>query len=703
MNKPVSGLAAAILFGMAGFAHAAEVDTSAWECKRCPFEEGYRSQTTAKVINVSEDAARFGDASGLNEEGVYANLDGSGSFVTPEKQLYWQIEDLGLDSRSIVIEGGRQGQFDLRLGYRQLPRYIFDDTRTIFSAASGNSLNLPADWVFAPTTTGFTALSSGLKPVSIESERKILEFGAAYAPDRRLGFFADYRRQSRDGVDVTAATFYTQSSLLARPIDYETDEVDLGLLYRFDSGHVKLAWYASTFDDANTGFYWSNPFTSNLDNNQAGLAQPPDNSFQQGVISGAWHWPDYRTSVTFSAASGVMEQNDTLLPYTSNSSLLSLPLPRASLDGEVETSNLAIALVSRPFNGTRVKVSYRVDERDNQTPVEQWNRVITDTFNTTDLQSNVPYSYERSRLSANASYRVRDNIKVAAGYDRTDYDRDFQEVASQTEDSGWGELSWQPFGSLDLRFKGGAAERTIDRYNETFAAALGQNPLLRKFNLAYRYREFGEFSATASLPEKPVSITLSASYADDDYSYALLGVNNAENRQFAADVNWAISDKASLYLLGGLEKIDSTQSGSTLFSVVDWQAFNADEYRTIGGGLRLKQLSEKVDLKISAHRSRGTSDIYLVSQMNGDNFPTIESDLDSLRLGLIYHKSEKLDVGLTLRYESFQADDWALAGVAPDTMQTILGLGAEEYDYDVFMISIGMRYWIGSREIKTRR
>lgn len=704
IEKQLFCLVAVFLALQAPLSQAADVDTSEWQCKRCPFEDGYRSQTTAALTNVSDDAAPFGDASGYDEQGMYVNVGGFGSLVTPDHQLFWQIEDLGLDSRSVSIEGGKQGEFGISLGYRQIPRHVFDTTRTVFTATGGNSLTLPASWVSAGLTGGFTELASSLRPIDIERDRKILEVGAEYIPTSRLGFFADYRRQTRDGVTVTAGSFYTQSSLLARPVDYETDEVDLGLLYRFDAGHVKLAWYASSFDDANTGLYWSNPFTSNLGSDQAALALPPDNSFQQAVLSGAWHWPEYRTSITLSAARGVMEQNDQLLPYTSNSSLVSVPLPRASLDGEVETSNLAFALVSRPFKGARLKLSYRVDERDNQTPVEQWNRVITDTYNTVDLESNVPYSYERTRLSTSADYRISGNIKVSAGYDRTDYDRDYQEVASQSEDTGWGELSWQPFDVLDVRFKGGSSERSIDRYDESFAASLGQNPLMRKFNLAYRYREFGEFSATASLPNKPVSLTLSANHADDDYSYALLGLNNAENRQYAADLSWSVSEKTSLYLMGGLETIDSTQSGSAMSSFIDWQAFNKDEFRTTGAGLRLKQLSEKVDMHLAWHRSSGTSDIRLASDLNGTSqFPTIESDLDSLRLGAVYHKSEKLDIGLHLRYESFQTADWALQGVAPGTIQTVLGLGAEEYDYDVFMISLGVRYWIGSREISTRR
>jgi hypothetical protein len=77
-------------------------------------------------------------------------------------------------------------------------------------------------------------------------------------------------------------------------------------------------------------------------------------------------------------------------------------------------------------------------------------------------------------------------------------------------------------------------------------------------------------------------------------------------------------------------------------------------------------------------------------------FPDLESTLDSLRLKILYRWSDNLDATLQLRYESFSAEDWALQGVAPDTLPTILTLGAQPYDYEVWLVGIGIRYRIGA-------
>ena len=81
------------------------------------------------------------------------------------------------------------------------------------------------------------------------------------------------------------------------------------------------------------------------------------------------------------------------------------------------------------------------------------------------------------------------------------------------------------------------------------------------------------------------------------------------------------------------------------------------------------------------------------------DFPSIDTELDSLRGKLTYRGSDRLEVDLSLRYERFNSNDWALAGVDPDTIPTVLGLGADPYDYDVWVVGLGFRYLIGPREI----
>ena len=48
------------------------------------------------------------------------------------------------------------------------------------------------------------------------------------------------------------------------------------------------------------------------------------------------------------------------------------------------------------------------------------------------------------------------------------------------------------------------------------------------------------------------------------------------------------------------------------------------------------------------------------------------------------------------QWERFETKDWALDGVLPDTLPTVLTMGASAYDYDLWAIGIGVRYKIDS-------
>ncbi len=375
-------------------------------------------------------------------------------------------------------------------------------------------------------------------------------------------------------------------------------------------------------------------------------------------------------------------------------------LPRSSIDGQVDTNNYSITLTSRPVPKGRVKLGYRYDERDNQTSRDSWNRVIADTFLSGQTELNTPYSFERTRLDASGEYRLLDNLRVSAGYERSDLDRDFQEVAEQTEDRGWGRLKWRPIPWLNISAKGGTAKREIDRYNETVAVSFGQNPLLRKYNLAHRYREFGEFSLSASPPELPISATITALFADDSYSKSRVGLTDSENTHFSIDLSWAISDMASVYVIGGLETIDADQFGSAQFGDPDWFAIHEDEFSHIGGGLELRAIGEKTDLILDYSHTDGETAISVGTLGSSVNqYPNLESTLDSIRLKLRYAKSDRLDIDAGFRFESFSSSDWALACVEPNTIPAVLSLGADTYDYDVWVFSVSFRYIIGEQDI----
>jgi MtrB/PioB family decaheme-associated outer membrane protein len=361
----------------------------------------------------------------------------------------------------------------------------------------------------------------------------------------------------------------------------------------------------------------------------------------------------------------------------------------------VDTTKLGLTLTSRPLPKANVRLAWHYDERDNQTPQFTWNRVITDLFPTNAAEVNTPYSFERSRISLSADYDLLDTLTVAAGVERYTIDRTFQEVESQDEDTGWGKLAWRPGTWFQLSAKGGVAEREADGYDTSLAASFNQNPLLRKYHLAYRYREFGELNATATVPEKPISFAATAFYAEDSYTKSLIGLRESTDMRLAGDVSWSATDKVALYLHAGYQEIESDQVGSEAFGIPDWQALHQDEFTTFGLGFSAAELTENVDLTFDYTRADGNTAI----SVDGGGFPDLESTLDSVRLELSWQSSERMEWSAELRYESFSTEDWAIAGLEPTTLPTILTFGADPYDYDVFLIGLGFRYHVGELEI----
>jgi MtrB/PioB family decaheme-associated outer membrane protein len=677
---------------------AQEVDTSDWACEYCPFQQGHEGDYEVGASSVSDDSAYFGNATGYDEEGAYGNLDGEGSYASGAYRMNWTLEDLGLDSRVAELEGSHAGRFDYNIGFRQMPYRQFTTTSSIF-AETADSLLLPAGWVRAPTTDGFTALDSSLASRNIESDRNIYTIGGRYLAGSRFSFSLDYRRQENDGTKIQGGSTYTNASLLPMPFDYVTDEVDFEARYGADNSFVALSWYLSDFQNDNTALFWQQPFTGAAGADTLAQAQAPESRFQQLTLAGGYSFPDLRTVMSLSASLGRITQDTEFLPYTTNASLAADPLARPSLDAEVDTTNIAVGITSRIFKKGRVKFSYRYDERDNTTTQDTWNRVIVDTFPDGGEELNIPYSFERSYLSLSGDYDLFDMLKVSAGYDRKDIDRDFQEVASQSEDTGWGRVRIRPGQSFDIELRGGASKRDEDNYDEAFAAATGQNPLMRKYHLAYRYREFGDATLSWSPGGAPVSITLTGLFADDEYTRSEVGLTAAEELSVALDFGWSVSENTSLYLNTGYESLESTQFGSESFADADWRADNEDEFTTIGAGFNVREIGEKFDLQLDYMRSEGTSSINLDSAADAPAaFPDLETTLDYLRIRLGFRQSDHIQWNLYALYQTFETEDWALEGVTPDALPLLLSLGATPYDDEQVIVGLGFRYTMGGKK-----
>jgi hypothetical protein len=148
----------------------------------------------------------------------------------------------------------------------------------------------------------------------------------------------------------------------------------------------------------------------------------------------------------------------------------------------------------------------------------------------------------------------------------------------------------------------------------------------------------------------------------------------------------------------GHEAIDALQLGSEQFDVWDWSAKHDDTFDHLGAGFRWRQADGKYDIRFDYNRSDGETTVDMFSVSGGQSrLPDLTSTLDSATIEAAYRWTERLDATFDLRYERFEVDDYAL--VSPNTIATVLTLGAQPYDYDVWAVGIGIRYRFGGGEI----
>jgi MtrB/PioB family decaheme-associated outer membrane protein len=689
-------------------AHAQAVDTSGWKCDFCPFEDGQvESEVEAGSLYADGVTAKFGEFDGIDEDGGYLDVDGF-TGERRENGSFWNVtaQDLGLDNGSLVAAAGREGLWRADVGYVAAPHNVYDTTVTPFVAGSASPQSLPAGWVRAGNTQLMTALDDSLRTYDLETTRERFLFGGELGGSNGWRTELRYVHETRDGRRLIGSSFITTASQLAGPVDYVTDQVDWSARYQTARGAVGVSYLGSFFSNRQVDLAWENPFSAIAPGADLGrTALAPDNHFNQLALNLAYELgPAWRLGLN--AALGRGKQDDSFLPYTTNPLIATGPLPRTSLGGDVDVRHADLQL-SADFGrqvdwlkGLRARLNYRYYERDNVTPQANYEYVESDSF-PAGAATSLPYGYRRQKLSLSGDYDLArllwaeagPAMQLSGGWDRDDWDRDFQEAENSIEDQGWVRLRVSPLAWLSFDARYGAANRDTDPYVTLPSVDAPQNPLLRKYNLADRERDFWDFELDLSLPGS-IALSLGGFERQDEYVNSVLGLQSSRDRGATADLSWTINEKASVYAFYGWQEIDSLQSGSQSFGMPDWQAESVDEFDTVSVGLRLNELAEKWSVSFDYFLVDGQGDIEMRSG-TAAAFPPLTTRSHGPSLEVEYRATPALEIIGMLRYEHFDSHDWALEGVDPDTVPAVLASGADPYDYDANLVGISFRYRFG--------
>jgi len=456
---------------------------SDWRCRYCPLDVGSDASWWLGSTYVSDASGKFGDFTGLDQDGFYAVVDGEWRTALDDGR-FWslQVDDLGLESRSVTFDGGRPGAYRAQIQYDAMPKFRYDEIRTPY-VPSGR-MTLPANWVTAGSTAGFTALPATGRALAIGHDRERFTTRLDWNSPQQLDYRADFRRDTRSGSQLIAGSFAAVSAWLPAPLEYVTDEVELAVGRTQAASTFEIGYRGSRFSNDVPVVEWQNPFTPLVAGADFGrLAMAPSNRMRQLYASGSLRVG--RTQLAAQLSSGRLEQDEPFLAATINPTLGAVALPRSSLNGKVDTQRLTVDLASRLSSRLRVTARLEHDDRDNRTAVAEFTNVLTDLA-AVGVRTNMPYDFARDRVRVEADLRLPQRAGLKVGAERDRWDRQLQAREHTDENAAWFELDVRRWDSA--RITAGVTERRRRGSDYTVLDRGGalQNPRLRQYHVADR-------------------------------------------------------------------------------------------------------------------------------------------------------------------------------------------------------------------------
>jgi MtrB/PioB family decaheme-associated outer membrane protein len=697
---------------------------------------------------LDEGSYKFGEYTGLVGDRAYFLGDMVSYSDLPDDKGRVDLEayDLGLPSRQVALEYGKQGLFSLQLEYGEIPHFEQPLLLTPYRLVGDHSLVLPSDWQTGPDVQSLTELNSSLGPYEASTQRRKLGAGGGLLLPGGWSFDIDYARETKQGMDTTAGLFGTEleprSALIPVPVDYTTDLLEFGFGLARDRGSVDLGYRFSGFRNGQDWLTFESMFdnfalaATRYPKGYGRIALDPDNDAHYVQLDAIYRL-GAKTRASIDFRWGRLQQDQNLYNYTATPGIPTpIPTPRTNADTRVDTIHLDFAFSSRPARGADIKLRYAFDDRDNKTVRAAFFTVVNDSSpqaSGADERSvliNQPFDRRRHFVALDGGYRFSRAIKVTAGADFRHTTRSYVAVDAMREWTARAKLILRPLPEWSSWLAYVYSDRSGSEYvsNRAFVtshtpAYLGtqtsgnpppnpllifNDPLLRRFFIAdqqaHRIDLYSSFAATDSM-----TLGIKAGYhrAENDESFS--GLRERSGYEAGLDVGFDIGPRWRFTAFAEYLVDESRQKGyawlgsdpnSTLPPLRTptnaWRTDASDSIVDVGGGVAWSAVPEKLDLALDYMYSNAMTEYDQTSgALPAIPLPEITTVIHSLKAQIDFQLAEAMVISVIYRHERYDNDDFAFDGVAVDSdrsTQPVIFANERAFHYQVNAIGATATY-----------
>jgi MtrB/PioB family decaheme-associated outer membrane protein len=607
----------------------------------------------------------------------------------------------------------RVGKIKASFDYIQIPLWFGNVERTPFSEEVPGvfRLNDTIQAAVQGQTATIAAYGGELRDLDVRSRRDIASGGLVYTATRNLDLSVVLTSTRRSGTQPWSAPFgFSNTTVVPVPLDRRNNDVTAAAEWSNQRGMARLAYDGSWFTNNIEALVWDNPlrftdttnasaYSTGLGSSQGRMSLWPDSTAHTVSGSGSIALPA-RARLFAYVSVGAWLQNDTLMPFTINSAIAPIPLPRDTAEAKAVITSMNYRYTSRPTANTWFTGSYRLYDYDNRSEPFPLTDVVRldQTLAPSPSTESEPFGYTRQFADVEGSYTRFRSVALRAGYGVEHDTRTYRYLESTTDhqvrasiDSSG--LSW---GSVRLQYD--HAIRTGSGLDEQVLSDIGEQISLRQFDIANRSRDrVSAIAQYAPMPSLGVSVT--GSLGRERRPDSSFGLQDNDVRAVTAGVDYTPTDAVSAGVSYSFEHYATLQRSRQANPPPDptftdpsrdWSTDMNEHVHTVSANLELSHVAPRTSLRFGYDDVHDTArylyELAPVSTLPAvRQLPEIVNRFGIATVDVRYALSRTLGLGVGYRLDHFDTNDFALNPGIMDTplIPTFLNLQYQWRPYDV--------------------
>ena len=362
-----------------------------------------------RVTSIDGDPARFQRyqdvRDGLLFSGfryAFAQPDGAYTFNARANNVGWRDQEY-------FANYNRVGKLSVTGSYQQIPQFYSVDTMTPYTGSGGTLLLDDAAQRAAQGGAGLSPYVPIAPQFDLRERRDIGRVDVVATPTPKLDVTASFTTQKHGGELPWGASFgFSNDVEVPLPYESRANDFTIGTEWTNTKNMLRVAYSGSWFDNLAPTLVWDSPLRLDDASGTPGRGRMslwPSNSAQT-ISFGGYTKLAHKTQVTGFFSYGLWSNDEPLQPFTINSALPTIALPRANADAEAHVFSTNLNLTSHPTTDWRFGARFRNYTYANHMPATSITQYVAydSSVSTTPTGGPDLYAHDRTTFDADATW-----------------------------------------------------------------------------------------------------------------------------------------------------------------------------------------------------------------------------------------------------------------------------------------------------------